>query len=62
MRFWIDRRLAVLGLMDCAWGTAHAHYGEQFVDSLISLALEQLLDAFLGMWVSVLNLQCANSR
>lgn len=42
LRFWIEHRLAVVILLDRAEGTTYAHFGQQFVDSLVQLTLEQL--------------------
>lgn len=42
LRFWIEHRLAVVILLDRAEGTAYAHFGEQFVDTLERLAIEQM--------------------
>jgi AcrR family transcriptional regulator len=48
LRFWIQHRLAVVILLDRAEGTAYAHFGEQFVDTLVHLSLEQLSAAHTG--------------
>jgi len=42
LRFWIEHRLAVVILLDRAAETAHAHFGEQFVDTLVRLTIDQL--------------------
>lgn len=43
LRFWIDHRLQVVILLDRAEGTAFAHFGEQFVDTLARMTEEQLM-------------------
>lgn len=42
LRFWIEHRLAFVILLDRAHDTAYAHFGEQFVDTLVRLTIEQL--------------------
>ncbi len=42
LRFWLDHRLAVVILLDRAAGTPHAHFGDRFVDQMVTLTLEQL--------------------
>jgi AcrR family transcriptional regulator len=42
LRFWIEHRLAVVILLDRARDTAYAHFGEQFVETLVRLTLENL--------------------
>ena len=42
LRFWIENRLAVVILLDRAAGTAHAHYGERFVELLMKHTLAEL--------------------
>lgn len=42
LRFWIEHRLAFVILFDRATDTAYAHFGEQFVATLVRLTIEQL--------------------
>lgn len=42
LRFWLDHRLAFVILFDRAADTAYAHFGQQFVDTLVRLTIEQL--------------------
>jgi len=42
LRFWLDHRLAFVILLDRAIDTPYAHFGEQFVDTLLQLTIEQL--------------------
>jgi len=42
LRFWLDHRMAVVILLDRAAGTPHAHFGDRFVDQMVTLTLEQL--------------------
>lgn len=51
LRFWIAHRLAVVILLDRAADTAYAHYGERFVDLLVSGTLAQLRAAHPGLRV-----------
>lgn len=51
LRFWIDNRLAVVVLLDRAEGTAYAHYGERFVDRLVTRTLAQIRAAHPGLRV-----------
>lgn len=51
LRFWIDHRLAVVILLDRAADTAYAHYGERFVELLVSGTLAQLRAAHPGLRV-----------
>ena len=52
LRFWVENRLAVVVLLDRAEGTAYAHYGERFVEQLVSTTLAQLRAANPGVRVS----------
>jgi AcrR family transcriptional regulator len=52
LRFWVENRLAVVVLLDRAEGTAYAHYGERFVEQLVSATLTQLRAARPGVRVS----------
>jgi AcrR family transcriptional regulator len=52
LRFWVENRLAVVVLLDRAEGTAYAHYGERFVEQLVSTTLAQIRDAHPGVRVS----------
>ncbi|MFP2957793.1 TetR/AcrR family transcriptional regulator [Myxococcus sp. 1LA] len=52
LRFWVENRLAVVVLLDRATGTAYAHYGERFVELLVSTTLAQLRSANPGLRVS----------
>lgn len=45
LRFWIEHRLEVVILLDRGEGTAYAHFGEFFVDTLTRLTLEQITAA-----------------
>ena len=47
--FWIANRLAVVVLLDRAEGTAYAHYGQRFVDHLVSETLTQIRAARPGV-------------
>lgn len=49
LRFWIAHRLEVVILLDRAEGTAYAHFGNQFVDTLLHLTLEQLQQTYAGV-------------
>lgn len=51
LRFWVEHRLAVVVLLDRAGGTAYAHYGERFVEQLVSTTLAQLRAAHPGVRV-----------
>jgi AcrR family transcriptional regulator len=42
LRFWIEHRLSVVILLDRAEGTSYAHFGEQFVTTLVRMTLEQI--------------------
>lgn len=42
LRFWMTHRLAFVILFDRAADTAYAHFGEQFVATLVRLTVEQL--------------------
>ncbi|MGA9521268.1 MAG: helix-turn-helix domain-containing protein [Myxococcaceae bacterium] len=52
IRFWVENRLAVVVLLDRAAGTAYAHYGDRFVEQLVSDTLAQLRAANPGVRVS----------
>jgi AcrR family transcriptional regulator len=52
LRFWIDHRLAVVVLLDRAQGTAYAHFGERFVEHLVTGTLAQIRAARPGVRVS----------
>jgi AcrR family transcriptional regulator len=52
LRFWVENRLAVVVLLDRAEGTAYAHYGERFVEQLVSTTLAQIRAAHPGVRVS----------
>jgi AcrR family transcriptional regulator len=52
LRFWVENRLAVVVLLDRAEGTAYAHYGERFVEQLVSATLAQIHAAHPGVRVS----------
>jgi len=52
LRFWVENRLAVVVLLDRAEGTAYAHFGERFVEQLVSTTLAQLRAANPGVRVS----------
>jgi AcrR family transcriptional regulator len=52
LRFWVENRLAVVVLLDRAAGTAYAHYGERFVEQLVSATLAQIRAAHPGVRVS----------
>jgi AcrR family transcriptional regulator len=52
LRFWIEHRLAVVILLDRAAGTAYAHFGERFVEQLVTTTLEQLRAVHPGLRVS----------
>ncbi|HEX8824216.1 MAG TPA: helix-turn-helix domain-containing protein [Archangium sp.] len=52
LRFWVENRLAVVVLLDRAEGTAYAHYGERFVEQLVSTTLAQLRATHPGVRVS----------
>ena len=52
LRFSIDNRLAVVVLLDRAQGTAYAHYGERFVDQLVSGTLARIRASRPGVRVS----------
>lgn len=52
LRFWVEHRLAVVVLLDRAEGTAYAHYGERFVELLVSTSLAQIRAARPGVRVS----------
>jgi AcrR family transcriptional regulator len=51
-RFWVENRLAVVVLLDRAAGTAYAHYGERFVEHLVTGTLAQIRAARPGVRVS----------
>lgn len=42
LQFWIEHRLSVVILLDRAEGTVYAHFGEQFVRTLVRLTVEHL--------------------
>jgi AcrR family transcriptional regulator len=52
LRFWVENRLAVVVLLDRAEGTAYAHYGERFVEQLVSTTLAQIRATHPGVRVS----------
>jgi AcrR family transcriptional regulator len=52
LRFWVEHRLAVVVLLDRAEGTAYAHYGERFVEQLVSASLAQIREAQPGLRLS----------
>ncbi len=52
LRFWVEHRLAVVILLDRAAGTDHAHYGERFVELLVTSTLAQLRAAHPGLRVT----------
>lgn len=52
LRFWVENRLAVVVLLDRAEGTAYAHYGERFVEQLVSTSLAQIRATHPGVRVS----------
>ncbi|WNG47375.1 TetR/AcrR family transcriptional regulator [Archangium minus] len=52
LRFWVENRLAVVVLLDRAEGTAYAHYGERFVEQLVSASLAQIRATHPGVRVS----------
>ncbi|WP_426750346.1 TetR/AcrR family transcriptional regulator [Myxococcus sp. Y35] len=52
LRFWVEHRLAVVVLLDRAAGTAYAHYGERFVELLVSTSLAQIRTANPGVRIS----------
>ncbi|QDE67385.1 MULTISPECIES: TetR/AcrR family transcriptional regulator [Myxococcus] len=52
LRFWVENRLAVVVLLDRAAGTPYAHYGERFVELLVSTTLAQLRTSTPGLRVS----------
>ena len=52
LRFWVENRLAVVVLLDRAAGTDYAHYGERFVELLVSTTLAQLRAAHPGLRIS----------
>jgi AcrR family transcriptional regulator len=52
LRFWVENRLAVVVLLDRAEGTAYEHYGERFVEQLVSATLAQIRATHPGVRVS----------
>ena len=52
LQFWIAHRLEVVVLLDRAEGTAYVHFGERFVEQLVSSVLEHVRAAQPGIRVS----------
>lgn len=52
LRFWVRHRLAVVILLDRAEDTAYAHYGERFVELLVTGTLAHFRAAHPGVRVS----------
>lgn len=52
LRFWVENRLVVVVLLDRAAGTDYAHYGERFVELLVTGTLSQIRAAQPGVRVT----------